>query len=352
MTLIQAQVAPARLTAVLRGAGILLNGDVIEVVVEASKDTLVSRIARLRLTYDRAATSGPSHLFLKTHREGISQQWHNIGRKEASFYDLVAVSTPADLLPRCYDVVVEPAGYWHLVLEDLTASHEPVGVWPLPPPAERWHAVVAAHARFHAAWWDDRRLGVSVGSFLDDSGALGHHVEALPNDLAVFADRLGGELSAERRRLYERLIASAPRLLERYRSHRHLTVVHGDAHVWNAMMPRDPGAKDVRLIDWDGWRVDMATDDIAYMLALHWYPEWRSRYEEETLKRYHDMLMVHGVRDYPFETLWHDYRLSVLWQIVTPMWQANHGLAPVIWWNNLERIMLAVHDLGCPELLG
>jgi len=23
----------------------------------------------------------------------------------------------------------------------------------------------------------------------------------------------------------------------------------------------------------------------------------------------------------------------------------------VIWWNNLERIMLAVHDLGCLELL-
>jgi hypothetical protein len=23
----------------------------------------------------------------------------------------------------------------------------------------------------------------------------------------------------------------------------------------------------------------------------------------------------------------------------------------MVWWNNLERIMLAVHDLGCLELL-
>jgi hypothetical protein len=38
-------------------------------------------------------------------------------------------------------------------------------------------------------------------------------------------------------------------------------------------------------------------------------------------------------------------------QITTPMWQANHGLVPVIWWNNLERIMVAVHDLGCLDLL-
>jgi hypothetical protein len=24
----------------------------------------------------------------------------------------------------------------------------------------------------------------------------------------------------------------------------------------------------------------------------------------------------------------------------------------VIWWNNLERVMMAVEDLGCEELLG
>jgi hypothetical protein len=26
-------------------------------------------------------------------------------------------------------------------------------------------------------------------------------------------------------------------------------------------------------------------------------------------------------------------------------------IPPVIWWNNLERILLAVDDLGCRELL-
>ena len=42
----------------------------------------------------------------------------------------------------------------------------------------------------------------------------------------------------------------------------------------------------------------------------------------------------------------------MLWQIMTPMWQANHGLPPWIWWNHLERIMRAVDDLDCLELLG
>jgi hypothetical protein len=28
------------------------------------------------------------------------------------------------------------------------------------------------------------------------------------------------------------------------------------------------------------------------------------------------------------------------------------GIPPVIWWNNLERVLLAVEDLGCRDLLG
>jgi hypothetical protein len=320
------------------------------VAVEGSRETLVSRVTRLRLTYV-PAEAGPSHVFLKTQREGTTEDWSHLGRKEAAFYQLVAVATPAGLLPRCYEAVTAPAGPWHLLLEDLTASHEALTEWPLPPPVEKWHAVVAAHARFHAAWWDHERLGVTIGAFADDAGTLDAYIASWPKDFTRFADRLGDRLSAERRRVYDRLTASMPRLLERYRSHRDLTIVHGDAHVWNAMLPRDPGRGDVRLIDWDGWRVDTATDDLAYMLALHWHPDWRGRHERESLQRYHDTLVASGVRGYGFDALWQDYRLSVLWQIATPVWQANHALPAMVWWNNLERIMLAVHDLGCLELL-
>ena len=47
-----------------------------------------------------------------------------------------------------------------------------------------------------------------------------------------------------------------------------------------------------------------------------------------------------------------DYRFSTLWQLMTPVWQAAADLPPVIWWNHLERIMMAVDDLGCVDLLG
>ena len=146
-------------------------------------------------------------------------------------------------------------------------------------------------------------------------------------------------------------MVSAPRLIARYRTHRDLTIVHGDAHVWNLLYPREPSSRDVRLIDWSGWRIDTATDDLAYMMAVHWYPERRRRLEQPLLDRYHQALVAHGVRGYDRAALAEDYRMSVLWQLTTPEWQADHNLPAVIWWSHLERIVCAVDDLGCRDLL-
>jgi hypothetical protein len=41
----------------------------------------------------------------------------------------------------------------------------------------------------------------------------------------------------------------------------------------------------------------------------------------------------------------------VLWLILRPVAQAIGNLPPRVWWNNFERILLAVDDLGCRELL-
>jgi hypothetical protein len=107
----------------------------------------------------------------------------------------------------------------------------------------------------------------------------------------------------------------------------------------------------VRFFDWDGWRIDVAVNDLAYMMALHWYPDWRRRMERAFLDHYHAALVTHGVHGYDRRKLDDDYRLSVLWHIMTPVHQAAMDLPPLIWWSHLERILLAVDDLGCRDLL-
>ena len=152
-----------------------------------------------------------------------------------------------------------------------------------------------------------------------------------------------------RRAVYEQLLDPL-RLAALPRRYDNLTIVHGDAHVWNCMLPRD-GGTDVRLIDWEVWRVNRAAADLAYMMAIHWYPDRRRQMERRLLDRYHATLFAHGVRDYDRATLDIDYRFAVLWHIATPIWQAANNIPARVWWNNLERIFLAVDDLKCRDLL-
>jgi len=73
--------------------------------------------------------------------------------------------------------------------------------------------------------------------------------------------------------------------------------------------------------------------------------------DESLLDRYHRVLLANGVSGYDRRALREDYRLSVLWLILRPIGQAASKFPPRVWWPNLERIMLAVDDLGCRDLL-
>src|SRR5215471_19318353 len=338
-----------RLSDVLRRRGTLENGSVSDVAVDSSRATILSRITRLRLTYAGEAPGAPSTLILKASLpERINQPGWDAGRREVAFYNDVAATMLVKLVPCCFEAKWEAdIGAWHLLLEDLTDSHLIATTWPLPPSAGQCEQIVRARARFHAQWWDEPRLGTTVGTWLPaDDGQL----DAFDAAVTRFFDRVGGLLPSHRRDLYRRLIERGPELNKRYHSHHHLTLVQGDAHYWNCFLPKD-GGDDVRFFDWDCWRVDVGTDDLAYMIALHWYPDRRNILERSLLDVYHATITAHGVTGYDRRSLEADYHLSVLWQIATPVWQSNGNIPPVIWWNNLERIMLAVDDLGCRDLL-
>src|SRR3989442_129208 len=83
---------------------------------------------------------------------------------------VVPVARRRASVPRRFEGAVQRWGSSRVWVEALPASREPLGEWPLPPPMERGHAVVPAHARCRAVGGEHERLGVSVGAFADDSG--------------------------------------------------------------------------------------------------------------------------------------------------------------------------------------
>jgi len=340
----------AYLTASLRHAGVLADGRVAAVTVESARPTILSRVMRLRLAYDGDARGAPPTVFVKTGLPERAERGWGGAAQELAFYTQIAAAMPVPLTPRCFAAHGDEATKsWHLVLEDLTDTHRRVSDWPLPPDLPACARIIAARARFHAAWWDDPRLGVSIGTRVDAETArqaMQRHAGAFER----FADHLGDRLSRERRQLYERFFAAAPALQARVLTFRNVTLVHGDAHVWNCFVPKD-GSDDLRYFDWDTWRIGLASGDLAYMMATHWYPERRRRLERPLLDHYHAALVGHGVQGYDRAALAEDYRRSVLMQLLMPMLQMTGGIPPWVWWSHLERITAAIDDLDCRALL-
>lgn len=320
----------------------VLDAPIADVEIKASFPTVLSHIFKLRLTYNGDAGGAPQSLVLKA---GLIDRpggpWRP-GQREVAFYREVASATPDGSLLRCFDAQADvETGTWHLLVEDLSDTHLIATQWPLPPTYLQCEAIVRAQARFHGAWWNDPRLGVSIGETAEPS------MERLEELVDGFTKAFGDRLSAGRRDLHQRLLAAAPRLLAHPRQQ---TITHGDAHVWNCFLPRSPD-NSAKLFDWDAWGLSAATDDLSYTMAMHWYPELRDQIERPLLDAYHDELLAVGVRGYDRAALQEDYRRSVPWWLTRVFFQQSVGIPPVIWWNNLERIHLAIDDLGCRDFL-
>lgn len=340
------QVTPEWLTETLRSAGVLARGRVTSVETDISRPfgSVISHI-KLRYSDDMAA---PSRLFLKFADQESHAWFPERGRREVEFFRAIPVADFARLpLPRYYAVAHSVDGF-HLLLDDLSETHVIVP-HPLPPHQAQCEQVIEALARLHAYWWDgeDRLNVMQSGGDISLSGGAEHLLPA-------FMEFLGDRLWAERRTIFEKVVANSDMLTMRLTTGKHRTLIHGDAHAWNFLYPRDFLGR-ACLIDWEAWSVDVGVYDLAYFITLFWFPAHRARSEHRLVERYHQRLCEYGVVAYSWEDCWRDYRHSIIRLLFMPVfwWHENResDFWPELWWPRLERILCAFEDLHCEELL-
>ena len=99
------------------------------------------------------------------------------------------------------------------------------------------------------------------------------------------------------------------------------------------MFPKDKNGV-VKIIDWQSFENGMGAYDLAYMVALHWFPEKRKEYESVVLARYHQGLIENGIKDYSLESMLVDYRYSIVQLLFFPayLWEAK--ISAGIWKGN------------------
>ncbi len=175
-------------------------------------------------------------------------------------------------------------------------------------------------------------------------------IRALQDTGHAFVAFLEDQLTVRRKRILTALIAYFDVAFTQSLASAHQTLIHRDAHHWNFLYPQS-AAGTIKLVDWEDFGRGMATDDLAYMMPVHWYPELRRAREGELLRSYHEALLRHGVHGYTLDRLLLDYRRSVLRAIAIPVVQWQRKMPAFVWFHHFERILLAYDDLQCAELL-
>ncbi|MFC1946740.1 oxidoreductase family protein [Chloroflexota bacterium] len=340
------------LTDVLYQSGSLPRGHVISVrVVSESSNT--AKIGRLTLTYsDVVPSTMPARLFLKisdpyskTPVVGSEQR-----RCEVEFHNNIAPLMPNPPVIRChYAVYCEETGASNLIFDDVSETHFAVGST-LPPPARQAEKAIDAFSEFHAFWWDHQTLGDTYSP--QNQKSVTENISNIRQNFPRFANFLGDRLTASQRQDYEKTLTLLPSLMERVTRGMNLTLIHGDSDSSNVLLPRDPDTDKALIIDWQLWGVSFAAGDLAHMIALFWDKEYRQRMEKHLLKRYHQGLIRHGVKNYEWTDCWNDYRLAVILRVLfMPMWFWMNGAPASLWERSFVRAIQAFEDLGCQELL-
>lgn len=337
------EITPSILTSWLKESNFLYQGGVSSIYYEPITGPFGKshQLAYLNIQYTEAR-----------HKELSTRFFLKLGRseKEAYFYNTIAKQMTDSPLLKCYYSAYDPlSDLTCLLLEDLSETHfQPE--WPIPPSDDYCFLIVKTIAQIHAMWWQksilDRefRPAIPPGKSWFDRRALA--IEKLPSFLAFLGDRL----SSPRSDVYQKLFSSPSYKWNTPTIGSHQTLLHGDLHTWNLFYPCDPLGKLV-VFDWNMWDIGCPTDDLAYLIGVHWYPERRKRLGQNLLQAYFNELVSHGILNYSWAELQQDYRNSIVRSLLIPVWQWVRGILPGIWWSHLERTFLAFEELNCSELI-
>lgn len=265
---------------------------------------------------------------------------------EILFYDQVAPSLPAAALAPAVAWAYDPDRAAVMIVFRSLEGYDRQEPSHLPPPAAICHRMVDSLAIIHAARWSNPPLAV-LGLSLPDQNELETRTLQVADRVSRFkqarSDTVGGDVV----RILDRVIEQFPGLLPRLQDPTGMSVVHDDVHIGNFLIPISGGS--ARIVDWQTWISDLAIRDLAHMIAYFWFPSARRDLEEPLLRRYREQLALHGI-DYPWDALWHDYRLSVTRKVLHAVWEWDMGANDWKWYSHLMRVSMAYDDLGCSEL--
>lgn len=258
--------------------------------------------------------AAPASLVLKLAALDPTSRATGIGlrnyEREVRFYRDVARSTGIRLARAWAAEWSVDDGTFALLLEDLSPAV--VGDQLRGCSVADAETVIDVAAQLHACHWQSAALEpFSDWMSVQADGERAQQLQMLWT-LAwpAFVDRHAHRLGASEQAAAEKFGAVIARWVQDRQPP--YTLVHGDFRIDNMLFGRDSDGPWVVPVDWQTPGVGPGVGDVAYFLGASLLPGDRQAHEERLVRRWHERLVAHGVRDYDWATCWASYR-SLCW---------------------------------------
>jgi thiamine kinase-like enzyme len=304
---------PELLTAILRSNDKLGEREAVEVIRQLGKgESTTSFYYHLSLQYKDYKTQrhAPDKIFLKLTKPNQPEE---VIKREVDFYNkvlpaLLRKNKIEDLcLTNCYDAYFDDVtGQSHIILDNISSDYK-ASTEKQPPTQRHREQIFDALARIHAHWWEHPILDTLAE--MPSEEKMAENVEVCLSKYEAMQNFQGTKFMPPRHKeILQKIAAQVPaRRKERLINGQGITIVHRDLHPGNLMYSH----RESRIIDWQSWGVDTATDDLAYMIVCFWSQQLREFQENVVLRRYYDNLLRFGVQDYSWDDFQYDYRASI-----------------------------------------
>ncbi|MGQ4618660.1 phosphotransferase [Nocardia sp. R7R-8] len=303
------------LTAALRTSPHLTDATAITVTAVAAAPVGAGQMAtshRLTLSYDNAATGGPTRLVAKLPSQDEASLAMVAGTgaylREVLFYQEIAPASGL-AVPRCHHAWVdETTTDFVLLLEDLTPAatvDQLAGC-----SADQAHAALTQAADLHGSRW-----GRADAPWLRVEHVWGALADGINGLSAPWLDRFGKFLNEEQVAVIGLLGERARDWVATLTDRR--TVWHGDFRADNLLFDARNGQTPVAVVDWQSTASGPGITDVSYFLGTSVEPDVRRCHEHELVTEYHRRLTSHGrLGEYSVDDCWLEYRAHALYGLV------------------------------------
>jgi Domain of unknown function (DUF227). len=270
-------------------------------------------------------TDTVKHLFIKSSKP--SSSYHNMALREAEFYQLI--NNVSDVIPYCHEAYVNGNDY-RIILDDITETHTNT---PNLDDEFTWLSCAESLAIFHAISWNQiPDEDMNVEQSLKDSEI----------NLRDFLNYAGDRFDSETVTIYHKAFqyhAECLRELEHRRKSKHnLTIINGDSHIYNFILPKSSG--NPMIIDFQFWGSGIGAGDLAHLTRVAFPDKFKNSLHRKIVERYHQTLMRYGITDYTLDECISDYRMNVASMLLIPMWQYTaFGLNYDEWCGDIDGLL-------------